>query len=610
MELILDSYNNIYICQNRDYWESCPFEYNRLTDLVLTVDFALVKKIEGTGGHAGYVDHIADNFLLEDINHELYRFFSKWNQKEDGSDIFTLNSLSFGDSLNISIWNDLTYSARLLANLLELKKYSFNQLHVGTEDKAVHEICRRLFKDYETWDIGLQRKYAEYSFPIFKWMDENIYPSGIKEKIKKYLNKTVQLAKKIASIIPTLKKNGEDVFIHRYHPTEEIIKRLKEDRRYNVILESHTWKKGILREERIPNDGDAGSYEAIANELVKKFKVLKSATFSIGGVEFSDILYALIIKRIQAILPRCLKIADAVSIFLDKRNLKLAISITNIGFMNRIVQKYCQLHHIPTYFIINGLLTYSFLDDAKDGTWINAYGESIKKLYFKDKENVVTIGDPRMDAYAKAPKRKINHNEPTIICGAAGFDNVDLNSYIAYEFDFFNDIVRTCANLKANGRNMKFAIKVRPNGYSYQYRDFLAEYYPDFDATIYDDVPMSFVYERADLYISIYSQTLFEASCNGIPVIYYKKDTQILHSPFDAKAELVTACTTEELHSAIEKFYAQDEIYNPFLKYEIMEKYVGPLDGKNLERNLKHIYGVLEGDLKSCSDGVAVGSSI
>ena len=108
------------------------------------------------------------------------------------------------------------------------------------------------------------------------------------------------------------------------------------------------------------------------------------------------------------------------------------------------------------------------------------------------------------------------------------------------------------------------------------------------------------VLQKSDFYISIYSQTLFEASCLGIPAVYYKKDNEIKDPPFDAKSELVTVSNVEDMQQAFYDFQNGDKRYDEFLSKEVMEKYVGPLDGKNLERNLDFIHTLLN---KSTQEG-------
>jgi hypothetical protein len=254
--------------------------------------------------------------------------------------------------------------------------------------------------------------------------------------------------------------------------------------------------------------------------------------------------------------------------------------------------QYCRISGIPVYLVINGLLAASYLDEGKEATSINAYGESIKREYFKDAEGVVCLGDPRMDVYAlKEPRIKIERNSPTIVVGAAGFNNLELNSFLAYEFEFLNDVLLACRSLLGDGAPSRIILKVRPNGYLRQYEEFAKEYFPDLPIRCVQDRPMMDVLGEADLYISTYSQTLFEASCLGIPVIYYANHTEEgLHEPFDGKSELVTARSVDELIEKIGAFVARSPTFDAFLDRNVMEKYIGPLDGGSTQRNLDYMH--------------------
>jgi UDP-N-acetylglucosamine 2-epimerase len=243
--------------------------------------------------------------------------------------------------------------------------------------------------------------------------------------------------------------------------------------------------------------------------------------------------------------------------------------------------------------VINGMLLNNHQDEAKYATVINSYGESIKENYFKDMDNIVTLGDPRMDIYANIEKNNINREVPTITIGASGFNPVVLNSYVAVEFDFMYDILSAFKTLRQKGEKFNIIIKVRPNGYKQQYLDFSKDYFKDLSITIESTAPMIEVLKKTDFYISIYSQTLFEASCLGIPVVYYKKDTEINNKPFNGKSELVTIDNKNDLIQAFYDFQNKHERYKLFLDRKIMEKYIGFLDGKNLERNLEFIENIL-----------------
>jgi spore coat polysaccharide biosynthesis predicted glycosyltransferase SpsG len=166
---------------------------------------------------------------------------------------------------------------------------------------------------------------------------------------------------------------------------------------------------------------------------------------------------------------------------------------------------------------------------------------------------------------------------------------------VAFEFDFLYDVLSAIQNV-ANSRNLiiNLNIKVRPNGYIEQYKSFVKEYFPLLkNVNFIDSMPMKLVLEKTDFYITFYSQTLFEASTLGIPVAYYRKDNEIMDSPFDGKSELVTLYNIEEITDAVVDFIKKSNRYDKFLKKEVMEKYIGSLDGKNTERNLRHIYSML-----------------
>ena len=60
--------------------------------------------------------------------------------------------------------------------------------------------------------------------------------------------------------------------------------------------------------------------------------------------------------------------------------------------------------------------------------------------------------------------------------------------------------------------------------------------------------------------------------------------------PYDTRSELVTAMEPETLEHRIHDFYEGSAIFDAFLDKKVLEKYIGPLDGKNLERNIEFIY--------------------
>ena len=210
-------------------------------------------------------------------------------------------------------------------------------------------------------------------------------------------------------------------------------------------------------------------------------------------------------------MPNILRTLDSSIKYLEKNSISLEILIANIGHHATLLDCVCKSKNIPSYLIINGLLGPEYQDDSKYATFINSYSESIKKYYFREMNNIVVLGDPRMDMYTPSDIRSsINTEVPTVTIGASGFNSVDLNSYVAVEFDFMYDVLSAFSKIIHNSQTINLIIKVRGNGYKKQYEDFVKKFFPSLSIEIIDSTPMKKVLERTDLYISIYSQTLNE----------------------------------------------------------------------------------------------------
>jgi hypothetical protein len=265
------------------------------------------------------------------------------------------------------------------------------------------------------------------------------------------------------------------------------------------------------------------------------------------------------------------------------------VPISNLGARNRIIMQYCFQNRIPVYMIINGLQSLSFWNDGKDSDWVNCYSQSIKEDYFSNAPNALPLGDPRMDVYFNLPRREINKEYPVILIGTSGYNSLDLNSYLSIEFEFIYNVLQVLNDIFHSGKKFTIIIKVRTNGYVERYKQFLKEYFPKLQAIVEQNHDFASLLIKSDLYISFYSQTILEAAALGIPTIYFKNDTQTLFRPFDGNSELVTVSDSLKLSEMISLFFEGNGEFSLFQQKEILEKYIGPLDGKNLERNLDFI---------------------
>jgi len=590
------AYRHIYMVQDRNHWESCRALHDPAKDLVLTFDFGLRRVVRASGGDAEYADHLADCRRLEKSNFDAYRFFARWYYDREGRDIFSHRGVDFGGAFRIEIWNDITYYARLVLNFREIKTLAHEKLFVAMEDSAAIEVLSALSFPSERLPPPARRPAPVFFFPIYRWMEERAVLNN-ERNFKSGLRALAGVFFDAACAVIDFFSFGPSrtfVFLCHYYPLDAVMAALKRDRRLRVVSDKYVKAKDVLRQRRLPLHPPAKELPERAAALLREYRARRQEAWTDDGFDLAGLLSEVIVRRITPSVRWHLQLIDSIQRYFQGKDLRLMVTFTSIGIVNALMAQYCRKRGVPVYLVINGLLVNSYLDEAKQADSINAYGESIKNNYFRGMSNVVCLGDPRMDAYARAPAKAIDRKSPTIVVGTAGFNNIDLNSYVAYEFDFMHDILSVCRRVGKEGLRPRVLIKVRTNGYRGQYEAFVHEYFPDLSVEFFSAVPIEKILERADLYISQYSQTLFEASCLGVPVIYYKNDTeQDMHPPFDGKSELVTAHSTDDLVEKIHAFTEGSSLYDAFLDKKNMEKYVGPLDGGATRRNLERVHALL-----------------
>jgi len=599
-------YRYIFIVDSMSVWSDYKTDYKLKEDLLLTYDFELKKYIVESGGEALFLDHLVEADTMQQNNFLAYQFFTNWHFNANSKDIFVYKNIPFGLAFRIEFWNDFIDYIRLYISLNSLKKVSYEEIYLLSNNQTVASILNTLNIQYIKKSIN--KNSDGFYFPIFKWMDEKIRPSGVRGFLYKVREWVTYLYGNFAMFSDRYftTKNKKTVFIQEYHPTKDILNNLRGENGINVLLINPSRGSSLsekLQERLLPISGSMSQYLSITSELIKSFDEQKVARLVLSdGSDITGKINAIIKERISSSLPKMLKTLDSCINYVDNNRVDLEILIANIGHTATLFDMVCKQKGVESYLIINGLLGPEYYDEAKYATYINAYSKSIKEYYFRGMENIVILGDPRMDKYAFYEQKEINRVAPTVTIGASGFNSTDLNSYVAVEFDFMYDVLLALSKVVKSGVDIKIIMKVRANGYKHQYEKLVKKFFSHLSIDIIDTTPMVEVLQKSDFYISINSQTLFEASCLGIPAVYYKKDNEIKDPPFDAKSELVTVSNVEDMQQAFYDFQNRHKRYDEFLCKEIMEKYIGPLDGKNLERNLDFIHTLLDKSTQESSN--------
>lgn len=590
-------YRHILILESKEWWENCRDLFDPERDMVLTYDLGLQKEVTLLGGQAFYIDHLVDKQVMQENNFLGYRFLQDWYLDHEGKDIFTYRGVPFGAALRLEIWNDFIFYIRNRICLERLRELHFEKIFAGTQLGLVEGILEEIGLPFSPVCSGGKESKATYYFPIHQWMDEKVRYKGIGGVKYRLRDLASAMQGSVMSWVDHLSgwRNGKPaIFVQEYHPTRRLVQKLMQERKVRLVLATFSRSPGWFR--YIPVWGRLEKYQDEAKTIMQDLRARRCTKLVLSnGVDVSDSVYRIIDKRISNRIAEVIRTLDCVIRYLDKNPIKLEVLIANIGHVATLVDCVCKTRGIPSYLIINGFMSGDFLDESKNASVINAYSTSIKEHYYRGMDNVVCLGDPRMDPYVHDyPRRVVNRDMPTVTIGTSSHSNIDLNSFVAVEFDFMHDILSALQIIQEQGIQLRIVFKVRANGYREQYKEFVKDYFPRIEVEILDQVPMIRVLEITDFYISTYSQSLIEASCLGIPCLYYKNDCEILDPPFDGNSELVTVDNIEDLVAAITDFRSGHARYDAFLQKPVMEKYIGPLDGGNLERNLNFIYEMLE----------------
>lgn len=594
------NFRNVLILESRDGWSAVRPDYDPALDLVLTYDFALRQEVEALGGTVRYVDHLCEQSLMQDNNFLMYRFFRDWHLDANGADIFCHRNVDFGFSFRIEIWNDFTFYVRSRLCLEQLRTVAYQAVYLGDGLDLLKDVLQDMgidFKPLAQVDRA-EPAPAVYFFPVHRWMNERLRVRRIRHVIRDIVVAIQGTTMSWYDLLAECFRPRTRVFVQEYYPTRQLLLRLQRRPGIRVLQGHFSAARGVmkfLRERPIPVFGNLKAHRACAVRFMETFRQRRSARLILStGVEVTDAVYRVIERRIAEILPQSLRALDCVIRYLDRHPLRLEVLIANLGQVAMLVDSVAKSRGVPSFLIINGLLGKEYLDEGKYATVINAYSTSIRDHHFRGMDNIVCLGDPRMDAYATAPARIIDRISPTITIGTSGFSNIDLNSYLAVEFEFLSEVLTAIRTLANRERRFRVLLKVRANAYSEPYEHFTKEYFPGLVDLIVGDAPMRTVLDETDCFVSIYSQALFEASCLGIPVIYHKTDREVMDPPFDGRSELVTTHDVSDLEQALSDFLAGSSRFDAFLKKGVMEKYIGPLDGGNLERNLDYVLELLE----------------
>ena len=600
MTVLKKSYRKIFYIPSKDHLIEVENQINFTDDLILTFDFTVKNLVALTGGVCEYIDKLVPAKEMHQNNFLLQEFIEKWNFDLNQQDLFVHQGVDFGKSFQIEFVSELFSVMRLAEGFSSLvnEKQQQGQIILVNPEKIITDVLEDLKIHFTSQILDTPKINESYYFDINLYMDQSLNRKSVKHKVLLTVKKAQGF---LIQYVKSKKDNKKKmIYVQLYHPTYGILELLRKLPGIQTLLAPGlnygNWLE-ILKQRSIPMYRGKKSQLRFARDIMNNYHTSRCTTLILeGNLNVTNCAYRTIDKYVEKRIGEAIGIVDSIKRFLKVQSIDLLILVTNYGFFDSILSSVAKNHKIPSYMIINGMLVSKYGNDSKNATLINSYGVRMADDYFKGYKNVVCLGDPRMDKYASRSSKTISISESdtfVIGIGTAGLNNTDLVSYCAFEFDFMYECLSAIQSLKNSGKIIEIRLRVRANGVVNKYQCFVEEYFPDLDIVFCQDETLLDYFAKLNLYISFYSQTLLEASAMGVPVIYFKFDEEDLYPPFDSKSELVTAESRAKLFELIKDFNSDVKIFRNFMNPATLEKYIGFVDGGNLQRNIKAIEGML-----------------
>ena len=591
-------FNNIYIVDLLSDWESINGVCLGEDDVVLTFDFALFHRLSTQSKPVLYLDRLVDRDKNNEFNESVRLLLKDWYHDKNGEDIFVHGDFEFGSTLETVVLNDIFYFIRIWTCLNTIIKAKYQKIFIFSREQIIKDFF--VSSKAEIMPVGnFDVKSDGLYFPISEWLiSKNGGGSFFKRLVVSVFNTRHKLVYWMDRFFQDSSKKR--LFVHEYHPTKDLIKILQRDSSKHVVLGStsigRSLTTAIFRDHVMPYWGSRDDYLVESDMLVSKFLDHNVMRFFIdANQDIGPNLASYISNSISYYLPVALRDLNSIKRYIENLPIDLVVSISSWGLRESLIRLVAKKYGALDFIIINGILCSRFSDEGKGFDFTNSYSDSIKNLFFGSQDNVLALGDPRMDAYIsnKAVYVQNLENYFTICIGTSGFNCLDLNSNAAIEFDFLFSVLTAIQGSHKFSHNVRIRILVRSNGYLSQYRNFISWYFPNLDIEFSQGISVRAFLTNASLFITFYSQTLFEASCLGIPVIYFINHREEIQEPFGPESPFPSATDVDGLVLNIENTIKMEIKGKSVGNKVILEHYIGPLDGMNTQRNIAFIDSIL-----------------
>jgi hypothetical protein len=301
---------------------------------------------------------------------------------------------------------------------------------------------------------------------------------------------------------------------------------------------------------------------------------LDGAALRVGDVDLWPIVRDPLLALVERYARYASALADQLRNDLQRRGVRAVLVPFDGPSYARLIVRVAQAMGIPTYVINDGFKADDIQQEGMAADVALAWSEVVRDHYFSRRpDGAVVTGNPRTARLRSLTR--LRREPPHVLVGAHAFSPVDLNCHRSDAERFLERVLDGIAG--ARGCVSREVIVKLSGVDARDYHDEGLAGHPELmlDVRIHGDVVDLF--EQCDVYVSAYSTSLIEAAAVGLPIVYYRINSQRLGPPFSGDKFLArrTASSPDQLAALL----ADRDTYTGSPPAGWVERYLGPTGG-------------------------------
>ncbi len=544
---------------------------NSKNSITIPLTFKTIELLEEQKIKFELFDELLSPKEYEIIDNQVYEIGRTWDEHDYLKQIFEYNGVNIAKTIEGELTSSLLKFGHRICILEKIfSAVKPNVVYVSETTKSISKIPRLFSKNYEFEIKNLGSKSDETNFRI----DDYIIGFDIKGKnvevtlsrknfnrIKKYYELFWKYCYKFSSKQNKQKTGSEILLLDFNLNTNKSTLNNLSNSEFDILL-ANTRRPIIWNSESLKiakkinfqniqlNFNKHDSHPKLL-EILKKFEDFSKENsfffekFMINNISFWNVFKNDFIKFCKERFTESISFIDSLNEVLDKKKIKLLITLDDAQQIGRAATILCKNHNIQTLFLRN-----TDINIFKDGkrNWeifpLNKiysdkfviYGELSKKICLEhkiDSKKLVMIGNPRYDELFRRESKGDKNNILITLSGIAStawttFYSISL--VLKYE-KMFRQVLKSLAKL-----DKKVTIKIHPNQDSIiNVQKITNEILPN--AIILKNANTYDLISQSDVVISPPSSVITEALILNKPVFLFKfleNDSGIPYEKYNA----------------------------------------------------------------------------